>query len=78
MLISEKYFILPILNRYWLRNTDVAIHIIKNEDKDNTSNVKDTDSVNGEPGRFVTYAEIGYGVTSVVFELGEIVKYDSR
>jgi hypothetical protein len=38
----------------------------------------DNDSVNGEPGRFVTYAEIGYGVTSAVFELGEIVKYDSR
>jgi hypothetical protein len=53
----------------------VAIHIIKNEDKDNTSNVMDNDSVNGEPGRFVTYAEIGYGITSVVFELGEIVNY---
>jgi len=38
----------------------------------------DNDSVNGEPGRFVTNAESGYGITSVVFELGEIVKYDSR
>ena len=46
MLISEKYFILPILCRYWLRNMAVVIHISKNEDRERASNTMDNDSVN--------------------------------
>ena len=64
MLISEKYFILPILWRYWLRNIAVAIHISKNEDTERASNAMDNDSVNGEAGRFDVYKMNGYGFTS--------------
>ena len=64
MLISEKYFILPILCRYWLRNMAVATHISKNEDIDRASYTVDNDSVNGEAGRFDAYKINGYGFTS--------------
>ena len=64
MAISEKYFILPILCLYWLRNIAVAIHISKNEDKERASNTGDNDSVNGAPGWFATYELIGYELTS--------------
>ena len=64
MLISAKYLILPILYRYWLRNIAVAIHIIKNEDRERESKAIDNDVVNGEAGTFTTYAVIGYGVNS--------------
>jgi hypothetical protein len=75
MLISEKYFILPILCRYWLRNIAVAIHISKNEDSERASNVIDNDSLNGNPPKFVTYEVIGYGFTS---DIGALKRYESR
>jgi hypothetical protein len=64
MAISVKYFILPILCRYWLKNIAVAVHISKNEDRERASNVMDNDSVNGNPGWSITYEVIGYGITS--------------
>ena len=68
---------MPILYRYWLRNIAVAIHIIKNEDRERVSNAIDNDSVNGDPPRFVTYEVIGYGFTSGNGAL-EPEKYNSR
>jgi hypothetical protein len=60
MLIREKYFILPILCRYWLRSIAVAIHISKNEDRDRTSNTVDNDSGdNGAVGGVVFVTDDG-------------------
>jgi hypothetical protein len=37
---------------------------------------KESNSLDGEPGRFITYSEIAFGITSGEFEL-KIEKYDS-
>ena len=76
MLTSEKYFILPILWRYWLRNIAVAIHISKNEDRERASNTMDNDSADDGAGLFVTYETMGYGLTSG--NAAELEKQDAR
>jgi hypothetical protein len=44
--------------------TDSEVSLSKNEDRERISNTIDNDSVIGDPGRFTTYEEIGYGFTS--------------
>jgi hypothetical protein len=51
---SEKYLILPILYRYWLRRNAVAIHMHKKEHKERTSNERVNDSGNGMPAKSTT------------------------